>query len=145
MPTAADIIAEARTWIGTPWSHQGRLKRIGVDCCGLIIGVARALGLVDPDFDIPPYSRFPDPARFKAEMDRFLDRVDSSRKKPADILWLRPVRLAQHVGIWTAGGMTGTIIHAIDQKRGVREHILDGRWQAAIVGVYRFRGLTEDQ
>jgi hypothetical protein len=34
------FIAQARTWIGTPFHHQGRLKGVGCDCLGLIVGVA---------------------------------------------------------------------------------------------------------
>ena len=29
----------ARTWIGTPYHHQGSMKGIGVDCVGLIRGI----------------------------------------------------------------------------------------------------------
>jgi len=31
------IIEKAREFIDTPYEHQGRLKGIGIDCCGLII------------------------------------------------------------------------------------------------------------
>ena len=42
------IVAEARTWLGVPWRHQGR-SRAGVDCAGLVVLVARALELADHD------------------------------------------------------------------------------------------------
>jgi NlpC/P60 family putative phage cell wall peptidase len=45
MPTAADVVAEARSWIGTPFHWQASLKGVGCDCKGLIVGVARELGL----------------------------------------------------------------------------------------------------
>ena len=32
------IVAEARTWLDTPYLHQGRRKGHGVDCLGLVIG-----------------------------------------------------------------------------------------------------------
>jgi len=35
------IIEKAREFIDTPYEHQGRLKGIGIDCCGLIILGAR--------------------------------------------------------------------------------------------------------
>jgi len=31
------IIEKAREFIDTPYEHQGRLKGIGIDCCGLIM------------------------------------------------------------------------------------------------------------
>ena len=44
------IVAEARSWIGTAFKHQGRMKksygnRGGCDCIGLIVGVAKVLQL----------------------------------------------------------------------------------------------------
>ena len=38
--TVDDVVKEARTWIGTPFVHQGRTKGLACDCLGLMIGVA---------------------------------------------------------------------------------------------------------
>ena len=89
---------------------------------------------------ITGYSRWPDPVLMKSMLDKFLDAVPSVKKKGGDVLWLRPRHIAQHLGILT---FENTLIHAIDQKRGVREHILDERWARSIVCVYRFRGLDD--
>lgn len=48
------IAAQARTWLGTHYHHQGRLKKSergkgGVDCIGLIIGIIDELGIQDGD------------------------------------------------------------------------------------------------
>jgi hypothetical protein len=40
----SDIIAEARSWIGTPYAHQASVKGIGCDCLGLVRGVWRVNG-----------------------------------------------------------------------------------------------------
>ena len=40
-----DIVAEAERWIGTPFHWQGAVRGKGCDCKGLIVGVARDLGL----------------------------------------------------------------------------------------------------
>lgn len=51
-----EIIAEAQSWIGTPYRHQGAQKHIGCDCLGLIRGVWENVYKSEPD--IPkPYSR----------------------------------------------------------------------------------------
>jgi NlpC/P60 family putative phage cell wall peptidase len=52
----AAIIAEARSWIGTPYRHQASLKGIGCDCLGLARGVWRSLHGEEPEA-IPAYSR----------------------------------------------------------------------------------------
>ena len=47
MPDSNTIVTQARTWIGTPFHHQARLKGKGCDCLGLIVGVVDELGLKD--------------------------------------------------------------------------------------------------
>lgn len=50
------IIAEARTWIGTPYHHQASMKGAGCDCLGLVRGVWRGVYGTEPE--VPPaYSR----------------------------------------------------------------------------------------
>lgn len=49
----AAVVAEARTWLSTPYHHNARVKGVGVDCGQLPIAVYSALGLipaVDPDY-----------------------------------------------------------------------------------------------
>ena len=33
------VLAEARSWLGTPYRHQGGRKGVGCDCLGLVRGV----------------------------------------------------------------------------------------------------------
>jgi len=33
------VVKEARTWLGTPYQHRGRVKGVGVDCGGLLYQV----------------------------------------------------------------------------------------------------------
>ena len=54
--TRADIVAEARAWIGTPYRHQASLKGVGCDCLGLVRGVWRAVIGDEPE-RAPAYSR----------------------------------------------------------------------------------------
>lgn len=136
MTTRAEIIAEARTWIGTPWQHQGRLKGVGCDCVGVGIGVPCALGIFPADFNVTGYARNPDPKVLIGYLKQYMDPTDTPTG--GDIVLLKPGRIAQHVGLLT---FDNTIIHAIDQVRGVREHILDERWRRAIVRGFSYRGI----
>jgi NlpC/P60 family putative phage cell wall peptidase len=53
--TRADLVVEARSWIGTPFRHQASLKAVGVDCLGLIAGLyCHAVPGRMPD--LPPYA-----------------------------------------------------------------------------------------
>lgn len=49
------IVASARSIIGTPYVHQGRVKGVGVDCVGTILIVAKELNLTQ--FEISGYGR----------------------------------------------------------------------------------------
>jgi len=51
----AAVVAAARSWIGTPYFHRGRIKGVAVDCASLILEAFSGAGLV-PDQELPPYS-----------------------------------------------------------------------------------------
>jgi NlpC/P60 family putative phage cell wall peptidase len=50
----AAVIAEAKTWLGTPYHHMARLKGVGCDCLTLIAEVYERVGIVG-HIDIPYY------------------------------------------------------------------------------------------
>lgn len=53
--TRAAIVAEALTWLGTPYHHHARVKGAGVDCAQILLAVyADALGLA-PSLDPGAY------------------------------------------------------------------------------------------
>jgi NlpC/P60 family putative phage cell wall peptidase len=49
------VIGEARSWIGTKFHNNQRLKGVGCDCLGLIVSVMETVGVVR-DVPIPNYS-----------------------------------------------------------------------------------------
>jgi cell wall-associated NlpC family hydrolase len=51
----AKIVAEARSWLATPYHHCADVKGVGVDCGMLIVRVFVDAGLCPP-FDPRPYS-----------------------------------------------------------------------------------------
>jgi cell wall-associated NlpC family hydrolase len=110
--TRAAIVAEARSWLGTPWVHQHRTKGVAVDCAGLVIGVARALGIVPACFDVNGYSRWPDGTL--AELcAAHMRRVPQAAMQPGDVLVLAMQTDPQHLGIvgdYRHGGLS--LIHA---------------------------------
>ena len=83
----AQVVAEARTWLGTPWVHQHRSKGIAVDCAGLLIGVARTLGIVPPDMDVNGYARQAD-GTLLAHCDRWMRRIQQADLQPGDVIEL---------------------------------------------------------
>lgn len=131
MATREQVLAEARSWLGTPFHHQGRLKGVGVDCIGLVVGVARALGMAATDR--PGYARTPDGETLTAALDAQMRRIKAA--DAGDVLLLRIRRLPQHVGFLGEGG---TLIHAHSGADKVVETPMTDRWWERVVAAYRF-------
>lgn len=130
------VVEVARTWIGTPFHHQGRVKQVGVDCIGLVVGVAKELGF--SVIDQTNYGREP----YKFELEKQLDQqgimIPKSEMQEGDILVIRFSKNMQHVGIFTGTGM----IHAYSGgPRKCVEHSIDKKWDSRIVRVYRYKEL----
>lgn len=143
--TGADIVAEARRWIGTPWRHQARLRGVGVDCGGLVVGVGQALGL--PVQDHPPgYARLPDGVSLRACVEMQCARIGALA--PGAILLMRWEADPQHLAIVSALREGFGMIHAWAGIRRVVEHGLTPEWQERIVQdaagplIYRLPGVA---
>jgi cell wall-associated NlpC family hydrolase len=142
--TRADVIAEARSWLDVPYVHQGR-SRAGVDCAGLVIVVARSLGLVAPDFDVNGYARTPDGSSLLEICDALMTRIQLWQLRPGNVLVIRFGQEPQHLGIvgdYLYGGLS--LIQALgtsDGKGRVIEWQLTKRkgWKPA--QAYALRGV----
>lgn len=120
------------------------MKGVGIDCAGLLAGVASDIGYDIEDY--VNYAKFPDGKTFKEWLDRNGEQIEVSEVKVGDVLvfWIgrnksrRNPRHPWHTAIKTDRGM----IHA-DNLRGVIEHRLDSGWQRRIVLTYRFWGVVD--
>lgn len=116
--TRANVVNAARAWVGTPFHHQARERGVGVDCVGLIIGVARDLGLVAEDFDVPVYGRMPDGVSLMEAAHLHMTPVTFGNMRAGDVVVVSFDSHPQHFGIlapYQHGGHA--IIHAA-QKHG---------------------------
>jgi cell wall-associated NlpC family hydrolase len=142
MTTPVDVVRWARAQQGTPWRHQGRLPGVALDCAGLVICAARALGLVEADFDINGYSRNPD-GTLLAGCDAHMQRIDEP-ELGAVVIVATQVE-PQHVGLlgdYRHGGWS--IVHAANagDKPGVVETRLMFSRTLRLVAYYRLPGLV---
>ena len=129
-----DIVKMAREWIGTPFHHQGRVKGVGVDCIGLIVGCVQELGY--PVIDSDGYGREPAHGILQKALSDQLEL--SSELKHGDIILFRFVKEPQHVAIYTKDN---TIIHAYSKVKKCIEHRLDASWSKRIVNKYQLKKL----
>lgn len=135
MIARADIVAAARGWLGTPWHHQGRLKGVGVDCVGVVIGVAGELGI--SDFDITGYGHRPDSRELERLAGHLMVEVPVAEAQPGDVLLLDVDKQPQHLAFVTDVGM----LHAYAPLRRVVEHRRDAAWDDRIVAVFQLPGV----
>lgn len=143
--TREAIVREARSCLGTPWLHQGRVPGLkgGLDCAGLIIYVAHTLEL--STFDYTAYSRYPDGRQLRALLDAHLDRIARADLREADVLLMTEARWPCHVALVSETRPRERIIHSVAKYRKVVEHALDAAWAVKIRGAYRFRGVSDER
>jgi NlpC/P60 family putative phage cell wall peptidase len=143
------IVAEARSWMGTPWRHQAALKGVGTDCVGFIAGVGLACGVADAEaFKNDPvfkgYGRDPDPVLLEQGCQRYLEPIRFEDIKPADVLRLAVAGDPRHFAFVSTVDPV-YIIHAYSMQNPalsrVVEHGLGPVWRARVDQAYRFRGV----
>lgn len=56
MMTREQVVAEARTWLGTPYHRRSAIKGVGCDCATLLYAIYRNCGVIQEDEDIGAYT-----------------------------------------------------------------------------------------
>ncbi|MCL4766433.1 MAG: C40 family peptidase [Hyphomicrobiaceae bacterium] len=141
--TRADVVRQARTWIGTPYHHQASLAGVGTDCVGLVRGVWRALYGREPAAP-PPYTRdWAEASGRETLLDaagRHLVEVNRADPQPGDVLVFRhrPSLPAKHAAILATAA---TMIHATEGAP-VAEVAFAPWWRRRLAGVYSFPEIT---
>jgi NlpC/P60 family putative phage cell wall peptidase len=135
----AEVVAAARSWLGTPYHDQASVRGVGCDCLGLARGVWR--DVVGPEtFAMPPYSRDwgeTGPHEVLAEGARAeMLEVAASEAGPGALVLFRmmPRAIAKHLGILTGADI---FIHA-HERLGVIEEPLTQAWRRRIAFAFRF-------
>jgi hypothetical protein len=142
------IVVAARGWLGTRFHHQGRLKKSaahkgGVDCLGLLVGIAVELGLRDSKgnalvlYDETSYPHNPDSKHLAKRLSELLQRIPREQMDSGDILLLDIQGSPQHLAVASIEKGEYRIIHAYAPARAVVEHELDTWWQSRVVCVFR--------
>lgn len=99
----AAVVAEARSWIGTPYHHRARVKGAGVDCAQILVGVFSAPGVaLIPALTIPHY---PPDWHLNRAAERYLGTILEMAREipgdpaPGDVVLFRFGRCFAHGGI----------------------------------------------
>jgi NlpC/P60 family putative phage cell wall peptidase len=142
MSRQTNIVAIARSWIGTPYVHQASARGAGTDCLGLVRGVWRDLYGDEPE-PVPAYS----PDWSEPQRDEILWRAAQKHlcEKPVhefsqgDVLLFRMKNggVAKHLGIVAYRDDPATFIHAYSGHR-VTESPLSDPWRRKIAACFEF-------
>jgi hypothetical protein len=147
MTTRKQIVDVARTFVGTPYLHQGRLKGKAMDCVGLPLCIGEELGLLDKlgvpfkGSDNANYSAQPLDQAVQEEAERRLIEKPVDQMKDGDIITLCVPTIPCHTAIVsTVNGTTG-MIHAYKANGKVVEHIMDEKWYKRIKSAFEYPGV----
>lgn len=133
------VIQCAKSYINTPFLHQGRIKGVGVDCAGLIICVNR--DVFNSSTDYTNYSPNPNPDVLLSVLSAHTEKIHASDVQDGDIVLFRFAKHPQHFAFIYFNNNLPYIIHAYSTYGKVVEHRLDEKWQRRIVGFYRLKGV----
>lgn len=142
MSERARIVAEALSWVGTPYRHQASLKGVGCDCLGLIRGLWRAR--VGPERErVPAYT--PDWAEASGAETlceaarRHMREIAPGAAEAGDVMLFRwrDGLPAKHAGLIVA---PGRMVHA-QEGVGVAEISLCRWWRRRAAFAFRFPGV----
>ncbi|MGV0960107.1 MAG: hypothetical protein ACOYB1_09750 [Limnohabitans sp.] len=139
------VLAEAHTWLGTPWHHEGAIKGAGVDCAMLLVRVFATVGAI-PDIDPRPYPMdhmlHSGEERFLGWLQQYADPVTSGESPlPGDVVVYRVGRCFSHGAIVTQWPY---IIHAFrDERRVVVTPFSAGRLASKPFKIMRMRALEQ--
>jgi cell wall-associated NlpC family hydrolase len=121
------VVAEALTWLRTPYHHRGKIKGVGVDCAQFPLQVYAKCGLIEP-FDAGDYP--PDWHLHRSE-EKYLIQVrarsheiEIESVQPGDFVVFRIGRCFAHGAIvidWPR------IIHAVVNKAVLLDEATNGR------------------
>lgn len=135
----AQVLDEARAWLGTPYCHQASVKGVGCDCLGLLRGIWRALYGDEPQ-KVPAYTADWAEAGGKETLldagRQWLIEIEPAAAEAGDVLLFRwrDRAPAKHVGILSPDRQ---LIHAYERV-GVVETPLVLAWRRRIAAAFSF-------
>lgn len=100
-PSRTVIVAEAMSWIGTPFHHAARIKGAGVDCLMLLAEVYERAGIVqrvEPPFYVPDWHLHRDAERYLEGLGNYAREI-ATAPQPGDIALFRFGRTYSHGAI----------------------------------------------
>jgi len=126
------IIAEGKTWIGTPYHPGARVKGAGCDCATLIAEVCIALGLI-PNIDIPRESaahflETGNPVYLETVL-QYCEEITEAELQPGDLVMYRRPKwpIFTHAAIVVS--WPHAVLHAVQNHGVIMNHGTQGEFR----------------
>lgn len=126
----------ARPYLGTPFLHQGRNPKVGVDCVGLLRLCADDLGLPHVAFDRADYDRNPANGALERQL-RAAFGAPVCCLQPGCIVTIDFKGATRHVGIVGEHPDGLSLIHTNSSVGRVTERRITPAYMKHITGIYR--------
>lgn len=130
----------ARSFLRTPYQHQGRLPGVGLDCYGVVVQAYEMAGV--PMRARHNYSQQPSEAELYAWMDEHFARIGLAHVDVGDVLVFAMVREAQHMAIVSSVAPV-RMIHAYMGVEKVVEHDLAAPWSRLLRSVHTLKAWSD--
>jgi len=127
---ADEIVAAARGCVGTRFRPQGRLVGVGLDCLGVVIHAAQAVGVMVADrvdYDLRGEGAEALDGALAGMGFRMVEGAERG-----DVLVVEPGRGLRHLAVACGGGM---VVHAHAGLRRVVVGPVDSGWR--LIGAWR--------
>lgn len=139
MITKENVVEIAKTYIGTPFHHLGRIKEVGIDCIGVILGVAEELKI---SLIIPPEAKkYGRKSKHRPLLECMEEQFIWVKKREVGsivVSWFNSkTKEPSHLGIVTNVGL----IHTNGNLGVVIEEHWSPLWTLRIVEYYKYPGV----
>lgn len=148
-PDAQAIVDEARRWVGTPFVYRMARRGVGVDCVGLIRGVAARTGApIASNKEWRPFAAHasaPNPEHMRRGVETFLvpSWFATDVIPPDAVVGLFELResLPMHLGIVATFEGRRTLIHALRGIGMCVEHGFNPSWHRRVNSWWKIPGV----
>lgn len=129
-----DFANAALGFLGTRYKHQGRLPGLGLDCAGVVVCAARAVG-VDVE-DVTGYAPRPSGLQLVAALRAHCAEVHDEPERGDILVFSWGGDEPQHLAVFVGEGQ---IVHAYSAARKCVQHGMDAAWRERITNIFRIK------
>ena len=134
---SARLAKAAQALVGVPYQRQGRTVA-GLDCVGLVLVAAQAVGFDLSRHDSRSYGQCPSADDLRARLDASLQEAEGVAVGHIALLETKGLGDV-HLGIVAERAGVLTLVHSVNSRGCVVEHRLDSQMRAAIKKTYTLK------